>query len=199
MRKQKRAGAGNFMMNASLYGSIVRPSPVIPERYVPCISPRNPNRFRKESKCISSRLSSISALSQELGLVSSNDVSLQSSVIKTTEPVQEEEKEELLIEPGIDSEVSGITPEDKAFSSPIGAKKKKEEQDSYDNRFTIRNGREVFNHFSFFFFFFFPPFLTLEDSASGRYLFYPQFVLDIFLGIPRKLSRFCSLRFEYSA
>ncbi|KAK4274802.1 hypothetical protein QN277_017976 [Acacia crassicarpa] len=131
-------------MNASLYGSIVRPSPVIPEHYVPCISPRNPNRFRKESKCISSRLSSISALSQELGLVSSNDVSLQSSVIKTTEPVQEEEKEEVSAEPGIDSEVSGITPEDKASGSPTGAKKKKEEQDSYDNRFTIRNGREVF-------------------------------------------------------
>ncbi|XP_028803001.1 uncharacterized protein LOC114758151 [Neltuma alba] len=131
------------MMNASLCGSIVRPSPVIPELYVPCISLRNPNRLRKDSKCISSRLS-ISAPSEEFGLVSDDNVSLQSPVIKSTDRVPEEEKEVVIAGPGIDSGGSGITLEDKASGWSTKAKKKKMEQDSDDNRFTIRNGREVF-------------------------------------------------------
>ncbi|KAF7817600.1 GTPase HflX [Senna tora] len=129
------------MMNASLYGSIIRPSPVIHELYVPCITPPNPNRFRKDSKCVSSRLSTSVLLPQQLGLVSSDDVSLQNPVIDTPEPVQEGEEEAV---PGIASEASHSTSEDKASGSSTKLKKKKDEQDNYENRFKLRNGREVF-------------------------------------------------------
>lgn len=134
------------MMNASLYGSIIRPSPVIPERYVPCIPQPNPNRLRKDSKGVSSKVST-SVLPQELGLVSSDDVSLQNPVIKTTERVKEEE--EVLV-PGIASGVSDTTSVDKASGWSNRVKKKKDELDSYENRFKLRNGREVGLQFSFF-------------------------------------------------
>lgn len=137
------------MMNASLYGSIIRPSPSIHERYVPCILPPNPNRFRKDSKCISSRLT-ISVLPQELGLVSSDDVSLQNPVIKTTE-VQVEEEAQAQADPGI---VGGVldakSEEDRGSVLSTRVKKKKDEQDNYDNRFKLRNGREVGFCYTFF-------------------------------------------------
>ncbi|KAJ7966800.1 GTP-binding protein, HflX [Quillaja saponaria] len=132
-------------MSLCFCGSIVQPSPLICEPYFPWTSSSYPNRpfvpftLRKDSKCISSGFS-IPVLQQGIRVVSSDIDSFQNTVTETTE-VKEEVKNEVA------RTVNGVTdtkPESKASRPSTTVKKKKEEDESFENRFKLRNGREIF-------------------------------------------------------
>ncbi|KAI4316858.1 hypothetical protein L6164_024798 [Bauhinia variegata] len=103
------------MMSGCLYGSIIRPSPVVHELHVPF---------------------STAVLHQELGVAISDS---NSSVIETTEQGKEEERVRDIFDGVVQSQS-----QDKTSSSSTRAKKKKEDDDSSDDRFKLRNGREIF-------------------------------------------------------
>lgn len=74
--------------------------------------------------------------------MSPDNVLVQNPVIETVEAKEEEVH-------GVFNGVASIKSEDK---TPV-KKKKKEEEDSFENRFQLRNGREVIFFKSFFFLF----------------------------------------------
>lgn len=124
------------MMSACFCSSLIRPSPPIHESYLPWLSVR-PNfpliqrKYPNFSSTIFARV-----LQQGLGVVSPDDVSLNSPVVDDT---KEEGKEDVR---GALDGVADAKSEEKALSSSNRAKKKTEDDEGSD-RFKLRNGREV--------------------------------------------------------
>ena len=107
--------------------------------------PSNPNRpfspvFLRKDSCNNSPRIFARVLQQGpgAGVVSPEDLSLHNPPVETRE---DEQKEALRVFDGV---AEGDTrSEDKSPSSSTRAKKKTEEEDENDNRFKLRNGREV--------------------------------------------------------
>ncbi|PON90967.1 GTPase [Trema orientale] len=128
-------------MTACFFCSLILPSISTSEFSLPWPPPlTNPNRqnfpifLRKDS--INSPRFFARVPQQGSGVVSPEDLSLPNPAVET--------KEEVLRVFDEVAEEEGAKSEDKAPGSSTRAKKKTEEEDEFDNRFKLRNGREVF-------------------------------------------------------
>ncbi|PON74590.1 GTPase [Parasponia andersonii] len=128
-------------MTACLFCSLILSSISTNEFSLPWPPPlTNPNRqnfpifLRKDS--INSPRFFARVPQQGSGVVSPEDLSLPNPAVETKEEV-------LRVFDGV-AEAEGTKSEDKAPGSSTRAKKKTEEENKFDNRFKLRNGREVF-------------------------------------------------------
>lgn len=140
------SGSSNSTMTACLCFSLKPPSFTTTPSSLPWLRPNpNPNPqicpvFLTKHSSVNSPTIFARVLQQGPGVVSSEDLSSQSPS-PALETQEDEEGEALRVFGGVAEE--DTKSEDKAPSSSTRAKKKTEEEDEFDHRFKLRNGREV--------------------------------------------------------
>lgn len=129
-------------MSAYFCCSLFRSSPLLHEPYLSCPLTKLNHRqiwsltLRNTSNC-SPRVV-VRAIADGLGVVSPDDLSIQNPPLIET---KEEGNDEIN---GVIDGVEDAKSEDRALRPSTRVKKKKEDEYSLENRFKLRNGKEVF-------------------------------------------------------
>ncbi|KAM5564978.1 hypothetical protein ABKV19_019156 [Rosa sericea] len=133
-------------MSASLCCSLIRSSPLLPEPYLswPLAKPNHHHRQIQPSLTLrnharaSARVVARAVADGGVGVVSPDDLSFQDAAVIQTEEEGNGEAQ------GVVDGVAESESEDKGVRPATRYKKKKEDEDGLENRFKLRNGKEIF-------------------------------------------------------